>query len=137
MFERAGLVHYHEIGLKGRNRSAFENRLKDNLDFAVRGLTDSRAERISSRLLVPSTDPSNREGLLLACAALPGVAHVSDALTCSRTLDEITTAAAVAMREEIVRRGTDAPLTFAVHARRSDTDFSTSSMEDWMNFVES
>ena len=129
MFERAGLVHYHEIGLKGRNRSTFENRLKSNLDFAVRELTDAKVERISSRLLVPSTDPSRHERLLAASVALPGIVHVSDCLVCSRTMDEITAASVVAMREEIARRGAEAPLTFAVDARRSATDFETSSME--------
>ena len=39
MFERGALIHYHEIGLKGRNRSTFENRLRTNIAFAVGALT--------------------------------------------------------------------------------------------------
>ncbi len=31
-FQRIILVHYHEIGLKGRNRSTFEMRLLKNLE---------------------------------------------------------------------------------------------------------
>ena len=30
-FQRIILVHYHEIGLKGRNRGVFEKRLQKNL----------------------------------------------------------------------------------------------------------
>ena len=31
-FQRIILVHYHEIGLKGRNRGVFETRLQKNLE---------------------------------------------------------------------------------------------------------
>lgn len=129
MFGRAGLVHYHEIGLKGRNRSTFENRLRANLDFAVRGLTSEKVERISSRLLVRSTVPASHDALLAAVAALPGVAHVSDALITARTLEEIGAACEIALREELARRGGSDGITFAVDARRSATDFPVSSME--------
>jgi adenylyl- and sulfurtransferase ThiI len=40
-------VHYHEIGLKGRNRSDFERRLEFNLPRAVRGLGTGRVRRIT------------------------------------------------------------------------------------------
>ena len=36
MSERVCLVHYHEIGLKGKNRSIFENQLVTNLKCALR-----------------------------------------------------------------------------------------------------
>ena len=36
MTERICLVHYHEIGLKGKNRSTFENQLVTNLHRASR-----------------------------------------------------------------------------------------------------
>lgn len=129
MFERAGLVHYHEIGLKGRNRSTFENRLRANLDFAVQDLAGGKVERISSRLLVPSPEPAGHDALLRAAAVVPGVAHVSDALVTSRSLPEIGAAAEIALREELERRGGTGGLTFAVDARRSATDFPVSSME--------
>ena len=128
MFERGALIHYHEIGLKGRNRSTFENRLRTNIAFAVGALTDAKVERIASRLLLRSADPQTHEAVLRACAALPGVAHVSDVLITARDLREIGHAASVALSEEIARRG-DGVATFAVDARRSSTDFGTSSAE--------
>lgn len=122
MFERAVLVHYHEIGLKGRNRSAFENRLRINLDHAVAGLTEARTELISSRLLVPVTDHSRAEELIAVVARVPGVSYVGDALVTSRELPEMERAAKVAL---------DAapPGPFRVEARRSNTDHPMSSME--------
>ncbi len=46
------LVHYHEIGLKGNNRSVFEHRLVDNLRAALGGLPVSSVERISMASIV-------------------------------------------------------------------------------------
>lgn len=129
MHERVALIHYHEIGLKGRNRSSFISRLRNNLDFAVAGLTDAKAERISSRLLVRVTDPARRHGLLAACAAVPGVASVTDCLVAERDLGAIAHASELAMAEELGRRGAAGAATFAVDARRSATDFEVSSGE--------
>lgn len=129
MFERAALIHYHEIGLKGRNRSTFENRLRTNLGFALRGVADAKVERISSRLLVRIAEPAASEDVLRACAAVPGVVHVTGCLVTSRDLGELAHAAECAMREELDRRGDGAVASFAVDARRSSTDFDTSSLE--------
>ena len=35
-FQRICLVHYHEIGLKGHNRSTFEMRLLKNLEALLK-----------------------------------------------------------------------------------------------------
>jgi thiamine biosynthesis protein ThiI len=95
VFERAALIHYHEIGLKGRNRASFEQRLMSNLAFAVRDLGPTRVERIASRFLVHFEDVHRRDSVLEACAALPGVTHVSDALVLSREMHDIRRAAEV------------------------------------------
>jgi thiamine biosynthesis protein ThiI len=129
VYERTALIHYHEIGLKGRNRSTFVDRLRVNLDFAVRGLTDSKVERISSRLLVPLSDHARAGEVLGACAAVPGVAHVSECLIAERDLDTLGRAAELVMREELGRRGSRGAVSFAVDARRSATDFLVSSAE--------
>ncbi len=122
MFERVALVHYHEIGLKGRNRASFENRLRLNLDSACAGLTTARTERISSRLLVPVTDGSRADALLERIAGLPGISSVADALVTARDLGEIESAAL-----QLLVEAPEGP--FAVDARRSNTDFPVSSHE--------
>ncbi len=126
MFERAALVHYHEIGLKGHNRSRFEDRLKINLKAAVRGLeVAGDVERLSGRLIarIAGDDPATREQVLVACAAIPGVSHVSDAVLCSREQHDMLRAAEIVMREA----GEFA--TFRVDARRSNTDHPTPSLQ--------
>lgn len=117
MFERVALVHYHEIGLKGRNRATFENRLRVNLDSAVADLTDARCYRISSRLIVPMSSVADADELLDRVAAIPGVSYVGDAFVTARDIGEIE-AAALASLADAEPGGS-----FAVEARRSNTDF--------------
>jgi thiamine biosynthesis protein ThiI len=129
VFQRAVLIHYHEIGLKGRNRATFENRLKANAEFAVRDLAAGVPERIASRIIVPLTDPAAAEDVLRACAALPGVAHVADALVLSRQMRDVRKAAGVVLADALARAGEGAVRTFAVDSRRSSTDHPFSSTE--------
>jgi thiamine biosynthesis protein ThiI len=127
VFQRAALIHYHEISLKGRNRAAFEGRLRANLVFAVRDLGAPAVEVVASRLLVPLTDPDTADAVLAACAAVPGVTRVSDALVLSRQAHDIRSAARVVMEQAIDVAAAGSIRTFAVDARRSSTDHPVSS----------
>ena len=46
------VVHYHEVGLKGRNRDFFENALVRNLRRALRGTGYGRVKRLFGRVVV-------------------------------------------------------------------------------------
>lgn len=129
MFERAALIHYHEIGLKGRNRATFENRLRDNLAAAVVGLTDAPVCKIASRLLVPLTDQERHTQLLEACSAIPGVANAADAFVVSRDMEAIIKASRFALVEALDAAEPGSIHTFAVDARRSSTDHPVGSAE--------
>ena len=123
MFERAILVHYHEIGLKGRNRARFENILKRNLQTAVAGMTERPVSRIASRLLIPLSDTSRREEVIEAAAGQPGVAYVADAYVTAREMRDMKRAATLVLQEAGEWE------TFRVEARRSNTDFPVSSTD--------
>ncbi len=123
MFERAALIHYHEIGLKGRNRSVFERRLQDNLAHAVGGLTSERVERVSSRLLVRVSEHALLDEACACAAATPGVSYAAAAYVTSREARDMNAAALLAVREVPDAR------TFAVEARRSNTDHPISSLD--------
>ena len=56
MFESVCLVHYHEIGLKGKNRSTFENQLVTNLKRALRAFPVAGVSRISGYIVVETED---------------------------------------------------------------------------------
>lgn len=123
MFERGALVHYHEIGLKGRNRALFERRLKDNLEAALAGMPIEKVERISSRLLVRVTDHAHLDEVCERVAAIPGVSYAAPVYISSRDEHDMNSAALLALAEA------PGAASFAIHARRSNTDHPVSSME--------
>ena len=126
MHQRICLVHYHEIGLKGRNRSNFEKRLVKNIEALISAYPVVTVHRISGRLCV-----FLREGCDLALALqvaeamrnVPGVARVSCGFKCERDLEVMGRVAIDALSE---CGDFD---TFKVHARRNHTDFETDSMQ--------
>ncbi|HQE69972.1 MAG TPA: tRNA 4-thiouridine(8) synthase ThiI, partial [Atopobiaceae bacterium] len=86
MSDRLCLVHYHEIGLKGKNRSTFENQLVHNLNRAMRGTGVSRIARISGYIVVEVEGGNATPEIAQIIARVPGVARVSLAYRCN--LDE-------------------------------------------------
>lgn len=120
------LVHYHEIGLKGNNRSVFEHRLVDNLRAALEGLPVLSVERISGHLLVRLDAKTPREAALPVFERIrltPGVARVSLARCCELDATQYCRAA----YEELMAGG---PFeTFKVQARRSNTTYPLHTME--------
>ena len=52
MASRVCLVHYHEVGLKGKNRAYFEHILMDNIKAALAAFSVKAVSRISGYILV-------------------------------------------------------------------------------------
>lgn len=115
------LVHYHEIGLKGRNRPTFERALKNNLERAL-GDHASSVRLVPGRVEVrgPGTEALERARRVF------GVANVSPARLVDADLD------AIVERGVEVARAVDAEQpfeTFAVRARRARTAMEVSSQQ--------
>ncbi|MBR0405223.1 MAG: tRNA 4-thiouridine(8) synthase ThiI [Eggerthellaceae bacterium] len=126
LHQRVCLVHYHEIGLKGRNRSVFEKRLVKNVEALLGAFPVVTIHRISGRLCVFMKEGASREAALEAADTIryvPGVARVSCGFKCERDLVEMGQVAINALGE------CGEFQTFKVHARRNHTDFATDSME--------
>ena len=123
---RICLVHYHEIGLKGRNRNSFEMRLLRNVEAALRDAPVCEVRRISGRILVLMAPEATLEQSVEVEEGLtrfPGVARVSCGYRCERDIDQIN---------EVAKRALDdfGPFaSFKVAARRSHTDFPIDSMQ--------
>ena len=125
-FQRICLVHYHEIGLKGHNRSTFEMRLLKNLEALLAPFPIVTIHRISGRLCVFLKEGTDYQTMLQAAdviARVPGVARVSSGYKCPRDLDLMGQAAVQALGEA------GSFETFKVTARRNHTDFATHSMD--------
>ncbi len=116
MSERVCLVHYHEIGLKGKNRSIFENQLVTNLKCALRDTPLNCVKRICGYILVTFEGGATRDYQDLI-GKVPGVARVSLAHECPRDLAEYSQAAIVSLGEA------GSFSTFKVHAHKSSTDY--------------
>ena len=113
MFERICLVHYHEIGLKGRNRAIFENRLLKNMEAALSVYPTSEICRISGHLLVVVDDAARLQEVADVLCMIPGIVRVSQGWRCARKEDEFCKAAELALMD-------CGPFeTFKVAARRS------------------
>lgn len=123
MTERLCLVHYHEIGLKGKNRSTFENQLVTNLHRALRAFPVSQISRISGYIVVEVEDRRATEELAAAIRRVPGVARVSLAYKCGLDEQEYCTAAVDALGE------LGEFSSFKVHARRSSTTYERHTLE--------
>ena len=125
-YQRICLVHYHEIGLKGRNRSSFEIRLVRNLEALLAEYPVSDIKRISGRVLVLASEGATYEdacSIEEAVRNVPGVARVSCGYRCDREMDQMCQAATDCLHD------VSAFTTFKVAARRNHTDFAIDSME--------
>ena len=124
--QRICLIHYHEIGLKGRNRSVFEKRLLKNVEALLSDFPVVTIHRISGRLCVFLREGTTFERALEVAATVryvPGVARVSCGFKCERDLSVMNEVAINALAE------TGDFESFKVHARRNHTDFETDSMQ--------
>ena len=123
MTERLCLVHYHEIGLKGKNRSTFENQLVTNLHRALSAFPVANIARISGYIVVETEDRRASEELAATIRRVPGVARVSLAYKCGLDEGEYV-AAAIDALGEAGEFGS-----FKVHARRSSTNYELHSLD--------
>lgn len=123
MFERICLVHYHEVGLKGRNRASFEHRLLNNIEAALSGFPIKESMRISGRLLVIFEDEADLEPAASVMLQVPGVVRVSRGWRCARDPEQYNHCAELALMDN------DDFESFKVVARRSNTDYPIDSMQ--------
>ena len=114
------VVHYHEIGLKGRNRSHFERALVQNIRSATTDLGDLKPRRLPGRIIVP-LDDVDPTVVAARIADVFGVANVSPARGGRLDYDGIR-----AVAGEMMTADHD---TFAVRARVSHSDFEMSARE--------
>jgi thiamine biosynthesis protein ThiI len=107
----AVVVHYHEIGLKGRNRGFFERRLVSNLTEAISGCPHERVEVHTGRLLVRTPGPPG-PALLQAIGRTFGVAVFAPAVDVVADLEHLERTAVDLLTERTFG-------SFAIAARRA------------------
>lgn len=122
MTSRVCLVHYHEIGLKGKNRSTFERQLITNLKRALKGRS-AHVERLAGYVRVHFEDEDVPADVPELISRVPGVARVSVAYRCEREPEQYNEAAIESLKAcELFQ-------SFKVHGRRSNTDYPIHSID--------
>ena len=123
MASRVCLVHYHEVGLKGKNRAHFEHILIDTIKAACAAFSVATCARISGHILVTFSEPGDAERAFSIIRRVPGVARVSLAFHTNRDPKEYCRAAIRALGEVGEFES------FKVAAKRSNTDYPLGSLE--------
>jgi thiamine biosynthesis protein ThiI len=116
MSNRVIVVHYHELWLKGRNRSFFLNRLVENLRRSLEGIAVERIERPGDRILIRLGEAADVQDALARLERVFGIAYFALARPVERDIEAICRVA----WEEI--KGQEFA-SFAVRAKRSDKSF--------------
>ena len=91
--EKLFLVHYGEIGLKGKNRSFFEKKLAQNIKLSLEGMGCTEVRRIYGRILVMLHPEADVAAIQERLGKVMGIAHFELALAAEQTIDAIQDAA--------------------------------------------
>lgn len=106
------VVHYHEVGLKGRNRQFFEDALARNVRRALRGTGYGRVRRGFGRITVDLEDGALAGEAARRAARVFGVAYVGVGRRVPQDLDAIKSVSLELLRAQPFG-------SFAIRARRS------------------
>ena len=116
------LIHYHEIGLKGKNRGTFERRLMTNINRALKGVPCGKVQRLSGRMMLALTPESPVGVIRERLSTVFGIANFSEAVVVERTIEAIReTAWALAQKAEFE--------SFKMVTKRGDKTFPLNSEE--------
>lgn len=114
--DRFILIHYHEIGLKGKNRGRFERRLMTNINRALKDVPCGKLERLSGRMMLALTSESPIDVIRERLSTVFGIANFSEAVVAKRNIEAIReTAWALAQKTDFE--------SFKIVTRRGDKTF--------------
>ncbi len=114
------IVHYAELGIKGRNREYFEERLVSNIKTQLKGLSVKNVLRRTGLIRVEAED-AQAEAVLQRLKMIAGIATISSGTHVGLDVQEIIREAAACFASKTG--------TFRVTARRPNKRFLTTSQE--------
>ncbi len=120
--EKCIIVHYHEIGLKGKNRRFFEDKLKESLKEALFGLKYDFVERIFGRIIIKLLEESDFKRMKEKIKNVFGVANFSLGYSVEPDIEKIQVAAGELMKQRKLR-------SFKVETKRAWKEFPLTSPE--------
>jgi len=114
------VIHYSEIGIKGKNRAHFENALVRNVRNALGD--QARVEKRYGRVVAVPAPGADTDDLSRRLSRLPGIAHLALGRVAEKDVDAIGERAVELLRNS--RFGS-----FGVKCKRSDKSFPLTSQE--------
>jgi thiamine biosynthesis protein ThiI len=121
---QAYIVHYGELGLKGRNRKHFEQRLAMNIKAVVSDLGDYKVRRFHSHILIEVSRDSAFDEIEGRLGKIFGIAYYAPVVLAEQDLTAIIQAALELATGVITDR-----VTFRVSTSRGDKNFPHKSLE--------
>ncbi len=131
----AVICRYHEIAIKGANRSMFEQKMINNLKYLLRNITDTKIKRTRGRIWIQHSDNSafTDEELLELHEQMKkafGLESYSPVIMCTPDITELEQAVAGSCREYFdALFEKQKVVSFRIRARRSDKNFPMRSKE--------
>jgi len=116
------IIHYNEIGLKGRNRPWFEKQLVQNIEKALADCDIAVVKKIYGRVLVKLGIKADVEQVKLRLKQVCGIANFSLATLVEADIKNIKKDSLAVLKKCKFE-------TFRVTARRSDKNFSLNSQQ--------
>jgi len=116
------IVHYGEIGIKGKNRPLFEKKLVDNIRSSLSKDTYESIKRIYGRIILELKPEMDKDKVTEKLKTISGISHFSFADKAELNIEEIKSRLL-----EIAKNHKDK--TFRISAKRAIKDFIYSSMQ--------
>ena len=123
---RCAIVHYHELGLKGRNRPYFQNRLVRHLRLVLRDLGIRQVDALAGRIRVTLAEDTLWEPVKARLSRVFGIAHFALAQSVPLSPDGSLDALMHKIGEAIAGRSFD---TFRVLTKRADKRYPRTSLD--------
>ncbi len=116
------VIHYGEIALKGKNRLFFENKLKNNIKRALKGIKIKEIERLRGRFVIHLGDVTIENDIAEKLKNIFGIAHFSLGMAISKNIDNIKDTAWALLQNNNFK-------SFKIDTRRAQKEFALNSME--------
>ena len=120
MFMSFFVIRYAEVGLKGKNRSWFENLLMKNIHRHIENEGENRVSRIHGRIMVESTGESEKITKILSY--IPGIANFSRAVSSNHDIEQISQQS-IDLIKNCETPGDGEKVRFRISTRRSNKKF--------------
>ena len=117
------LVHYNEIGLKGKNRGTFENRLVKNLKAAMKTVGQAKIKRLYGRIGVRLGETTSSRNTESALSKVFGVAYLMPAVACESAIEDLQNAVGQ------ILHGVEGTYKFAIKCKRASKTLPYTSMD--------